>query len=618
MTWGGCLKARAAGRSATLGLAVSVLAGCAASTTGSSVSAQSPGPRFERVVDSLDVRDEAGNPLAHPFLGGFNVPRPQLIDIDADGDLDLFVQERGGEIIFFERVGTASEPRYRWRTDKFHDLDVGEWFRFADIDADGDPDLLGERKFSYISYWRNEGSPENATFVLAADTLRDISGKALFSDRQNIPNVSDLDCDGRLDLFIGRLVGTITRYEAQGVDDNDVPLFRHLTDRFEDIEIVANLEGSLHGANTMAFADIDGDGDLDLFWGDFFEQGLLFIENSGSCATPRLNGDPVQFPVGDPVLTSGYNAMAFGDVGQDGNLDLLIGVLGGAFNPNLTTADNLYFLRQESPGEFELTTRRYITTIDVGNESIPQLVDWDADGDLDLVLANKIDPANLQSSRMYRFENIGSDRDPIFQMRGYLPIEGSYHYAPAFADLDGDGNFDMMLGSWRSTVAWYRNTGTRLQPDFELVDPEIIKLTRGSNSTPALVDIDDDGDLDLFVGEASGALNFYRNTGTPQEPEYTLVSDEFQDIDVGRRSFPVFLDLDEDGDQDLVVGSESNGMLVFTNVGNRQEPRFEPGEQFPFRVFDYAAPTFGDLDADGDLDVMVGGIGGGLLYFRSE
>ena len=140
----------------------------------------------------------------------------------------------------------------------------------------------------------------------------------------------------------------------------------------------------------------------------------------------------------------------------------------------------------------------------------------------------------------------------------------------------------------------------------------------GSNSTPALVDIDADGDFDLFVGEASGALNFYRNTGTPQEPEYTLVSDEFQDIDVGRRSYPAFHDLDGDGDQDLIVGSESDGLLVFTNVGTPQEPRFEPGEPFPFRVFDYSAPTFGDLDDDGDLDVLVGGIGGGLIYYRSE
>ncbi|MEE8477695.1 MAG: VCBS repeat-containing protein, partial [Gemmatimonadales bacterium] len=323
---------------------MTLLVGCAAPTTtaGGGLSAQTVASSYQRVVDDFDVRTEAGERYAHPFLGGLNVPRPQLVDIDGDGDLDLFVQERGGEIMFFEQVGSSAEPRYRWRTDAFHDLNVGEWYRFADIDADGDLDLLGEKRFSYISYWRNEGSPQAASFVLAADTLRDISGTPLFSDRQNIPNVSDLDCDGKLDLFIGRLVGTISRYEAEGVDENDVPRFRHITDRFEDIEIVANLMGSLHGANTLAMADIDRDGDLDLFWGDFFEQGLLFIENSGSCASPRLNADPVQVPVGNPVLTSGYNAMAFGDVDGDQNLDLVIGVLGGAFNPNLTTADNLY------------------------------------------------------------------------------------------------------------------------------------------------------------------------------------------------------------------------------------------------------------------------------------
>ena len=570
------------------------------------------------MVDDFDVRDEAGDRYAHPFLGGLNVPRPQLVDIDGDGDLDLFVQERGGEIMFFEQVGSSAEPRYRWRTDAFHDLNTGEWYRFADIDADGDPDLLGEKRFSYISYWRNEGSPQAASFVLAADTLRDISGSPLFSDRQNIPNVSDLDCDGKLDLFIGRLVGTISRYEAEGVDDADVPRFRHITDRFEDIEIVANLVGSLHGANTLAMADIDRDGDLDLFWGDFFEQGLLFIENSGSCASPLLNADPVQFPIGNPVLTSGYNAMAFGDVDRDQNLDLVIGVLGGAFNPNLTTADNLYFLRQHPAGQYTVTTKRYLNGVDVGSESIPQLVDLDGDGDLDLLLANKIDPANLQSSRIYRFENIGSASDPVFQRRGFLPIEGSYHYAPAFGDLDGDGDLDMILGSWRNTVAWYDNTGSRTEAVFELVHPAAVKLTRGSNSTPALVDIDDDGDLDLFVGEASGTINFYRNTGSPQEPVFTLVSDEYQDIDVGRRSYPVLVDLEGDGDYDLVVGTESDGLVVFRNTGSRTDPRFELTDPLPFEVFAYAAPAFADLDDDGDLDVMVGGIGGGVLYFRGK
>ena len=81
-------------------------------------------------------------------------------------------------------------------------------------------------------------------------------------------------------------------------------------------------------------------------WGDFFEPGLLFIENRGSCAAPNLRGEPAPFPLDDPVRTSGYNAPAFGDVDGDGDLDLLIGVLGGAFNPNTSTVENLIYLPQ--------------------------------------------------------------------------------------------------------------------------------------------------------------------------------------------------------------------------------------------------------------------------------
>ena len=70
----------------------------------------------------------------------------------------------------------------------------------------------------------------------------------------------------------------------------------------------------MHGANTMALADHDGDGDLDLFWGDFFEPGLLLIPNGGTCPAPNFRNPPAQFPVGSPMLTSGYNAPAFGDL----------------------------------------------------------------------------------------------------------------------------------------------------------------------------------------------------------------------------------------------------------------------------------------------------------------
>ena len=78
-----------------------------------------------------------------------------------------------------------------------------------------------------------------------------------------------------------------------------MPRFRHLQDRWENIEIVAQLSGSmLHGANTMFFADTDKDGDLDFFWGDFFEDGVLTIPNLGSCASPSFRSEPVPITVG--------------------------------------------------------------------------------------------------------------------------------------------------------------------------------------------------------------------------------------------------------------------------------------------------------------------------------
>ena len=379
-------------------------------------------------VTGIPVSDSTGEAIAFPWLGGFNQPRPQIRDIDGDGDPDLFIQESSGHVMFFENVGTAEEWAFEWRDRAFQDLDAGEWYRFADLDNDGDVDLLAEEIFSYIRYYRNEGSPTEPHFMLAADSLRDVNGVPIFSDRQNIPNVTDIDCDGRLDLLIGRLTGTITQFAEAERDENGLPRFRHVTDRFQGIEIVAdfgpgggapgsggignNPVGSLHGANTLALADLDQDGDSDLFWGDFFEPGLLYIENEGTCRRPDLDGEPIQFPPNDPLLTSGYNAPALADMDGDGDLDLVVGALGGAFNPNRTTIDNLYFLENVGAGDFQLRTSRLLPSIDVGSESVPVFVDLDDDGDQDLLLGNKLEQAGRTTGRLYRFENIGSAQAP--------------------------------------------------------------------------------------------------------------------------------------------------------------------------------------------------------------
>ena len=423
--------------------------------------------------------------------------------------------------------------------------------------------------------------------------------------------------------MLGRLEGTITRYEADGVDDTGAPKFRHVTDNFQDIEIIGQVFGnnlaSLHGANTMALEDIDGDRDLDLFWGDFFEPGLLYIENTGSCTTPSLRSEPEPFPLNDPILTSGYNAPAFGDIDGDVDKDLLVGVLGGAYNSNSTTIDNFLHLEQTAPNSFEVKTRRYIYNIDLGSETFPSFADLDGDGDQDMLVGNKIQPDDNLTGKLFRFENIGTPTEPKFILRGIVPeFTGDYHFAPAFGDLDNDGDLDILMGTWRDELMLVINEGQVTEPNWTIADSAIVKLTRGRNATPTLGDIDDDGDLDLFIGESSGDINFYRNDGGSDWPEFILVDDKYGGIDAGRRSVPTLVDIDTDGDLDLVVGSEAEGLKLYRNNGTLREANFVLDETFDVPVHPFSAPIFTDVDGDGDADLFVGGIGGGLLYFENR
>ena len=629
-----------------------LLAGCAGGDRlgGDPTTVQGFMKSLEHTVAPFMVTDHRGATIDEPFLGGFNVPRPQFVDIDGDGDLDLFVQEVAGDVKFFERAERDAEPAaarppdgesgpgagtdpaipvFRWRTDRYADLDVGEWYRFVDLDADGDLDVMGEQLFSHIRAYRNVGDRRRAQFEIAADTLRGADGAPIFSDRQNIPQILDLDCDGRLDMFLGQINGTVTRYESVSSDEDGLPRFRHVTDQWEGIEIIGMM-ASRHGANTLSFGDADGDGDLDLFWGDFFEPGILLIRNRGTCAAPDFKSKPEPFPPGNPFRTSGYNAPAPADLDGDGDLDMAVGVLGGAFNSNRSIVENLYLLLQDSPSEWRVATGRLLPTIDAGSDSVPRLVDLDRDGDLDLLVANKIEPLENETGSIHVYENVGTAARPSLAAREPLRLVESFHQSPAPGDLDGDGLVDLLVGRWNRQVDFWHGaagspatgtaTGAAGSPAlaaFEPIPGPYLELTRGSNASPALVDIDADGDLDLFLGEASGTLNFYRNEGTSTEPRFVLVSDEWNGWKLGRRTVPAFGDLDYDGDFDLLVGTDLAGILVFENVGSPTAALFEARGPLPLRVPALSAPEVGDLDGDGDLDLLIGGMAGGLLYFEN-
>ena len=414
----------------------------------------------------------------------------------------------------------------------------------------------------------------------------------------------------------------------------------------------------VYGRPSPNFADFDGDGDLDLLCGEFLD-GFTYFRNIGTKTVPSY-AKGVRLPVRMELCMITPTAV---DWDGDGDQDLIVGDEDGRvawLEHAGRIVDGVPLFK--TPVYF----RQQAADLKFGALATPVGVDWDGDGDQDILAGNT-------TGQIGFFENLSRAGDtspkwaaPVLLSAGgetiliqagvngsiQGPAEAKWGYTTfTVADWDGDGLHDVITNSIWGKIEWYRNTGSRESPsltDARPIDvqwpgtppkpawfwwnPEGKSLVTQWRTTPVAVDWDGDNLTDLVMLDHEGFLSLYRrakrrikesdDTLVLLPPVRLFVDKQGNAIRLnsrraggsGRRKLCV-VDWDGDGRLDVLANSEnaefwrnmgeSDGKVVLENRGNIAKRKVSGHT---------SSPTVIDLDGNGKPELLVGAEDGRFYY----